>query len=307
MVERIDPEPRSWSRTTSARSLRPARDRPAQHGRRLRRPLRPGRRAQLRAGRQAHAAVQGSTTTSSPSATPPTSPPPRPARSRTSRSRSSSTTSSSTSQRQADDRLVRRPRQLLHRVRRRQGLLIDFNYDTEPLPGKYPLPVRRPVQPAQGEPRQPPGASSRSAGIYWNVLLPGRPIPLPAHMSMAGKTHCQHQPHATEERLHARHDLNGHEIHVNDEGFLTDPYDEWDEELAQGARAQIGITDRRALEGDPVPARGLQGRQGETATLRRVSDRRAAFPSRSCSCCSPRSRPRRWPTSPACPSPHGCV
>jgi sulfide:quinone oxidoreductase len=23
--------------------------------------------------------------------------------------------------------------------------------------------------------------------IYWNVLLPGRPIPLPAHMSMAGK------------------------------------------------------------------------------------------------------------------------
>ena len=24
--------------------------------------------------------------------------------------------------------------------------------------------------------------------IYWNVLLPGRPIPLPAHMSMLGKT-----------------------------------------------------------------------------------------------------------------------
>ena len=23
--------------------------------------------------------------------------------------------------------------------------------------------------------------------VYWNVLLPGRPIPLPAHMSMAGK------------------------------------------------------------------------------------------------------------------------
>jgi sulfide:quinone oxidoreductase len=23
--------------------------------------------------------------------------------------------------------------------------------------------------------------------IYWNVLLPGHPIPLPAHMSMAGK------------------------------------------------------------------------------------------------------------------------
>jgi sulfide:quinone oxidoreductase len=23
--------------------------------------------------------------------------------------------------------------------------------------------------------------------MYWNLLLPGRPIPLPAHMSMAGK------------------------------------------------------------------------------------------------------------------------
>jgi sulfide:quinone oxidoreductase len=26
--------------------------------------------------------------------------------------------------------------------------------------------------------------------IYWHLLLPGRPMPLPAHMSMAGK----HQP-----------------------------------------------------------------------------------------------------------------
>ena len=39
--------------------VRPAGHRPAEHGRRLRRALRPGRRAQLRAGRQAHAAVQG--------------------------------------------------------------------------------------------------------------------------------------------------------------------------------------------------------------------------------------------------------
>ena len=31
--------------------------------------------------------------------------------------------------------------------------------------------------------------------IYWNVLMPGRPVPLPAHMSMAGK----HQPAEPEE------------------------------------------------------------------------------------------------------------
>ena len=77
--------------------LRPAGHGPAEHGRRLRRPLRARRRAELRAGRQAHRCCRRRTTTSSRSATPPTSRPPRPARSRTSRSRSSSTTSSSTS------------------------------------------------------------------------------------------------------------------------------------------------------------------------------------------------------------------
>ena len=32
-----------------------------------------------------------------------------------------------------------------------KGLLIDFNYDTEPLPGKYPLPGRRTVLATQGD------------------------------------------------------------------------------------------------------------------------------------------------------------
>ena len=59
--------------------------------------------------------------------------------------------------RPADDRVVRRARQLLRRVRATaRALLIDFNYDTEPLPGKYPLPLRRPDGPAQGDPGQPP-------------------------------------------------------------------------------------------------------------------------------------------------------
>jgi sulfide:quinone oxidoreductase len=33
--------------------------------------------------------------------------------------------------------------------------------------------------------------------IYWNVLLPGRPLPLPALMSMAGKVSPADQPPAT--------------------------------------------------------------------------------------------------------------
>jgi sulfide:quinone oxidoreductase len=68
-----------------------------------------------------------------------------------------------------------------------KGLLIDFNYDTEPLPGKYPLPVVGPMNLLK-ETRANHLGKLAFRWIYWNVLLPGRPLPLPAHMSMVGKT-----------------------------------------------------------------------------------------------------------------------
>ena len=68
-----------------------------------------------------------------------------------------------------------------------KALLIDFNYDTEPLPGKYPLPVVGPMDLLK-ETRVNHLGKLAFRWIYWNVLLPGRPVPLPAHMSMVGKT-----------------------------------------------------------------------------------------------------------------------
>ena len=68
-----------------------------------------------------------------------------------------------------------------------KGLLIDFNYDTEPLPGKYPLPIVGPMHLLK-ETRGNHLGKLAFRWIYWNVLLPGRPMPLPAHMSMVGKT-----------------------------------------------------------------------------------------------------------------------
>lgn len=67
-----------------------------------------------------------------------------------------------------------------------KGMLIDFNYDTEPLPGKYPVPL---VGPFSLLKETAPNHLGKLAfrWIYWNILLRGRPIPLPAHMSMAGK------------------------------------------------------------------------------------------------------------------------
>ena len=67
-----------------------------------------------------------------------------------------------------------------------KALLIDFNYDTEPLPGKYPLPVVGPMDLLK-ETRANHLGKLAFRWVYWNVLLPGRRMPLPAHMSMLGK------------------------------------------------------------------------------------------------------------------------
>ena len=67
-----------------------------------------------------------------------------------------------------------------------QGLLIDFNYDTQPLTGKYPVPLVGPFSLLE-ETRINHLGKLAFRWMYWNVLLPGRPLPLPSHMSMAGK------------------------------------------------------------------------------------------------------------------------
>ena len=67
-----------------------------------------------------------------------------------------------------------------------KALLIDFNYDTEPLPGVYPVPGIGPLQLLR-ETRLNHWAKLAFQTIYWKMLLPGRPLPVPNHMSMAGK------------------------------------------------------------------------------------------------------------------------
>jgi sulfide:quinone oxidoreductase len=67
-----------------------------------------------------------------------------------------------------------------------KALLIDFNYDTEPLPGDYPVPALGPFR-LLDETRINHLGKLAFRWMYWNVLLPGHPIPLPTQMSMAGK------------------------------------------------------------------------------------------------------------------------
>jgi sulfide:quinone oxidoreductase len=67
-----------------------------------------------------------------------------------------------------------------------KAMLIDFNYDTEPLPGKYPVPGIGPMSLLKETKANHLGKLA-FRWAYWNVLLPGRPMPLAADLSMAGK------------------------------------------------------------------------------------------------------------------------
>jgi sulfide:quinone oxidoreductase len=67
-----------------------------------------------------------------------------------------------------------------------KGLLIDFNYDTEPLPGRYPVPGIGPFTLLE-ESRVNHLGKLGFRWAYWHLLLRGRPMPVPALMSMAGK------------------------------------------------------------------------------------------------------------------------
>ena len=67
-----------------------------------------------------------------------------------------------------------------------KGILIDFNYTTEPLPGLYPLPVVGPFSLLK-ESRLNHYGKLLFKWIYWNILLKARKLPVTNYMSMTGK------------------------------------------------------------------------------------------------------------------------
>ena len=68
----------------------------------------------------------------------------------------------------------------------KKAMLIDFNYDTEPLPGKFPVAGVGPMSLLKESKLNHQGKLA-FRWAYWNVLMPGRPMPIPALMSMSGK------------------------------------------------------------------------------------------------------------------------
>lgn len=67
-----------------------------------------------------------------------------------------------------------------------KAALIDFNYDYEPLPGKFPLPGIGPFS-LLGESKANHWGKMMFKWVYWNKLVSGEEMPLEAQMSLAGK------------------------------------------------------------------------------------------------------------------------
>ncbi|MDP2335421.1 MAG: FAD/NAD(P)-binding oxidoreductase [Bacteroidota bacterium] len=71
-----------------------------------------------------------------------------------------------------------------------KGLLIDFNYTVEPLPGTFPLPGIGPFGLLKNTKMNHYGKVI-FRWIYWHILLKGKELPVEALMSMAGKEKIQ--------------------------------------------------------------------------------------------------------------------
>ena len=282
--------------------LRPAGHRAAQHGCRHHRRLRPWRRDEPRAVRPGHRCGRWPTPTSSSSATP--------APLQTSKAGSVAHVSADVFMENSPQYLA--GRQLTHQFDGHancfiesgagKGMLLDFNYATQPYTGVFPLPVIGPMSLLK-ETRLNHWAKVAFRWVYWNLLITGRPIPIPTAMSMVGKNVEKDDAPGRHRETNGRpprrtpltrwstsairHSarrgpiqqgvmtvpttmIDGRPIKVNDEGFLTS-YDEWDEHLGAALAGLIGmqLTDEhwavlRFLRSDYLE-------RNETATLRRVS------------------------------------
>ncbi|MBB1484681.1 NAD(P)/FAD-dependent oxidoreductase [Tessaracoccus sp. MC1865] len=67
-----------------------------------------------------------------------------------------------------------------------KGMLLDFNYETQPYTGTFPLPVVGPMR-LLGESRSNHLAKLAFRWVYWQLLLKGRPLPFTTDMLLLGK------------------------------------------------------------------------------------------------------------------------
>jgi TusE/DsrC/DsvC family sulfur relay protein len=100
--------------------------------------------------------------------------------------------------------------------------------------------------------------------------------------------------------------LAGHDIHVNDEGFMT-VYDEWTDDLGQALAAAIGIDELTDAHWEAIRfLRADFAEQGETPTLRRVN-KIGGIATKQLFVLFPKKPAKKMAYIAGLPKPHGCV
>jgi TusE/DsrC/DsvC family sulfur relay protein len=100
-------------------------------------------------------------------------------------------------------------------------------------------------------------------------------------------------------------EINSHQIHVDDEGFLTE-YNEWDENLAKVLATRIGIDMTDAHWKVIRFLRDDYETQGDTATTRRVQAV-GGVPVKEQFALFPKKPAKKMAYIAGLPKPHGCV
>ncbi len=122
-----------------------------------------------------------------------------------------------------------------------KALLIDFNYETEPLPGHFPSRVGMPLL---KESRMNHLGKLMFQWFYWHALLQGRDVPGIGCRHARARQATPH-PH-TKPRPRGGISMStatiaGTAVELNDEGFFVDP-NQWTRDIAVEMAAADGIT-----------------------------------------------------------------
>jgi tRNA 2-thiouridine synthesizing protein E len=99
--------------------------------------------------------------------------------------------------------------------------------------------------------------------------------------------------------------IEGRTVHVNDEGFLTDPA-EWDEQVARALAARIGLDLTEDHWSTIRFVREDYAARGETATVRRISTV-GGIATKKLFELFPRQPAKKLAYVAGLPKPHGCV
>jgi tRNA 2-thiouridine synthesizing protein E len=110
----------------------------------------------------------------------------------------------------------------------------------------------------------------------------------------------------TKEVLMATATIAGREVHIDDEGFMTEP-GEWNEEIAAFLARQIGIEELTDGHWKVITfLREDFEAQGETATLRRVTTLEGT-PTKALYSLFPKKPARKMAYVSGLPKPKGCI